>query len=591
MKKKRNNLLRLLGYIRPYWFMYLSAVIMGLIKFLAPIGIIWVFGESIDVLNMQAAGELSSEEAWNGILRLLFIGVGIALASPVPTFLRSLLAAIASNRVIRDISCELYAHVQGLSHSFHDINRSGSLTSRIVSDTQTIKPFLSRIVVQFWMNIGVIIVVLTYLFSQNAVLGFLSVSLIPLQLIILFTIGRKVKVLSKKIRGKLSWLAGDTQEKLAATTVVKAFTQEDDEIQRFTEISEDIVLLGIKNASLNGLNHVFVSTLNALAPLLVIVIGGYMGIFHPENISIGLIVQFVMMQGHLYGPFQRLSESQLEAANALGATERIFEILDTPPDIKDRPGAVEVNEVQGNIGFEEVKFTYPGFSVGAGKVIDHLNLHIEAKKTVALVGPSGGGKSTVISLLNRFYDPDSGGITIDGVDIRDFKLSSLRSQIGLVPQDPMLFSGSVRENIRYGRPQASDGEVRCAAENANAMNFIMEMEEGMDSMIGESGTVLSGGQKQRLAIARAFLKDPAILLLDEATSALDSESERIVQEAIDKLMKNRTSIVIAHRLGTVISSDIIVVIENGKAVEQGTHGDLMRRGGLYSKLCEQQNLD
>jgi subfamily B ATP-binding cassette protein MsbA len=292
-----------------------------------------------------------------------------------------------------------------------------------------------------------------------------------------------------------------------------------------------------------------------------------------------------MMQDRLYGPFTQLSESILITANALGAAERIFDIFDTAPDVADRPGALSAPRFQGEIRFEAVSFFYPK---GRRRVIEGLSLSVPSRTTLALVGPSGGGKTTIVSLLNRFYDPVEGRVLIDGWDVRDCTVRSLRGQIGLVPQDPVLFAGTVEENIFYGRPEATEEEMADAARKAYALEFISELDGGFKAVIGERGIKLSAGQKQRIAIARAFLKNPAILVLDEATSALDSESERLVQKAVGELLKDRTAVIIAHRLSTVIRADNIAVIESGRLLEQGTHAELLRRGGLYARLCEVQ---
>ncbi|MFW6303481.1 MAG: ABC transporter transmembrane domain-containing protein, partial [Candidatus Sumerlaeota bacterium] len=312
--KKRSNLLRLFRYIKPYWAAYLITVTMGIIKFLVPIAVIWLFGEAINVFTDYQAEKLSDEEAWRALLNLAMIGIAIVGFSPIPTFLRSLIGAKTNARVIRDIRCDLYAHIQKLSHSFFDRHISGSLTSKVISDVETINPFLGRTVVQMWMNLGMIAAILGYLFWRNAYLGLLSISLIPIQLVILLTVGRKIRAIAGKIREKLAYLSGNTQEVLAAATVVKTFTQERDEIQRFNDDAEDLVTMGIKNALLGGISQSCTMMLNQSAALLVIIVGGWLAIFSPETLSVGLIVQFVMMQGQLYAPIERLSETQVVTA-------------------------------------------------------------------------------------------------------------------------------------------------------------------------------------------------------------------------------------------------------------------------------------
>ena len=577
-----------MAYVRRYWIAFVATIAFGLFKFLCPLAVIWVFGQALDILHALRAGDIGSDAAWSEIVRLFVIGGVVALINPIPAYLRTIIGVRATVQVVRDIRCDLYAHVQKLSHSFYDANRSGSLTSRIISDVQTLRPFLNQTLIQSWINLGVIIVVLTYFFQRSVALGVLSIILIPIHVTVVRTLGSRVKRLARKMRSKLAWLSGNTQEKLAAATVVKAFTHEDEEIQRFIDDSQILVTLGVQTAHLGGLNQAIMTTLGMLAPLLVILVGGHLAIFSPGTVSIGLLVQFVMMQGRLYMPFNQLAQSMMTTATALGSMDRIFEIFDTEPEVSDRPDAIPARELDGSISFENISFSYP--PEDRSRIIDDFSIAVPARTSLALVGPSGSGKSTIARLLNRFYEVNDGRICIDGRDIRDYQITSLRGQIGLVPQEPILFSGSVLDNILYGRPGATFDEVQEAATNANAVEFIHDMPDGFETVIGERGITLSGGQRQRIAIARAFLKDPPILVLDEATSSLDSESERIIQRALDRLMRNRTTLIIAHRLSTIRNADQIAVLKDGCLLEKGSHEMLLTENGLYAHLCHQQEL-
>ncbi|MDO8586020.1 MAG: ABC transporter ATP-binding protein [Armatimonadota bacterium] len=584
-RKKRNNLWRLLAYVKPYWPYFAVAAACGMVKMLYPVVLAWLIGEVINTLNKADAGKISASAATAQLRHLVLIGVGVAVVVPVPIYLRSAYGARAVQEVVRNLRCDLYAHIQKLSHSFFDSNRSGSLTSRIIGDVEQIQPFIGRAFVQLWMSLGMIVVVLGYFFSKSVYLGLISICLIPIQLIIQRKIGWRVKENSRIVRDQLSYLSGTTQEKLAAATIVKTFTGEDDEIRRFSDETSALVDLGVANSRLSGVSEGTMGFTRLAAQLILILAGGYLALSRGHTISVGLLVQFILMQGQVYMPFEWLNEMQLVVAAALGATDRIFTIFDTEPEIADKPGAVKAPRFVGEIVLENVCFSYPSSS---RPIFQDLNLVAPARTTLALVGPSGGGKSTVTSLLNRFYDWDSGRILIDGKDIRDYTVYSLRSQIGLVPQEPILFSGTIEDNILYGRPDASPEEVREAAQKAYATEFIEEMDEGFDTMLGERGVRLSGGQKQRVSIARAFLKDPAIIVLDEATSSLDSESELIVQQAIEELMHDRTTLVIAHRLSTIRQADQIAVIDDGRVVELGRHEDLLQQDGIYARLCRQQ---
>ncbi len=583
------NLWRLLHYVRPYWVSFTAATVCGLIKLLIPVAVMWVVGQCVDVLAKTGAkNPLPVGVAWAQLWQYLLLGAGLMLIAPVPVYLRSAIGARAVQEVVRNLRCDLYAHMQKLSHSFFESNRSGSLTNRIIWDIESIQPFIGRAFVQMWMSIGLIVVILGYFFSRSPVLGALSLALIPFQILIQRAISWKVKKNAKAISDRLAHLAGSTQEKLAAATIVKAFTHEDDEVQRFSDDTEELVELGAKNSRLNGLNEALMQLLRMTGQLLLIGLGGWLALHHSGRVTIGVVTQFVLMQGQLYMPFDWLNEMQVLLATALGATDRIFGIFDTEPEIADRPGATAAPHFTGEIRFEQVAFTYPS----AGQpVFTDLTLTVPARATVALVGPSGSGKTTVANLVNRFYDWQAGHIRIDGRDVHDYTIFSLRRQVGLVPQAPLLFSGTILDNILYGRPEATMDEVHEAARCAYADEFIDRMEDGYDTLIGERGTMLSGGQQQRISIARAFLKDPAILILDEATSALDAESEHIVQLALENLMRNRTTLVIAHRLATIRHADLIAVIDNGGVAELGTHDILVAQDGLYAALCRRQFTD
>ena len=586
-RKPPSTLRRLLRYAKPYWISFAGATIFGTIKFLTPVFAIQIVRQAVDVLDAAGNGDMAPEAVWAKLQSLAIFGSALALGSFIPTYLRSAIGARAVQAVIRDLRCDLYAHMQKLSHSFFDRHRSGSLTSRLIGDVETIQPFLNQGLIQGWMNMAVISYVLILFFSQNVWLALLSMSLIPIHLLIQRTIRWRVRDNAKHIRDQLAGLAGDTQEKLAASTIVKAFTREDDEVMRFNQDSNTLIDLGVRNSLLNGFSQAATTSLNALAPILVFVFGGYIALFHIDGISIGLLVQFIMMQGQLYGPFERLNDMQLVTANALGATDRIFSIFDTEPEVADRPEARKAGRFAGEIRVDGVTFSYPN---AAHPTLVDLSLYIPAKSTLALVGPSGSGKTTITSLLNRFYEWEEGEISIDGRDLRDYTIYSLRHQMALVPQDPILFSGSIQENIAYGRPDASFEQIEEAARRAYAHDFISELEDGYDALLGERGLRLSGGQKQRIAIARAFLIDPSILILDEATSALDSESEGIIQRALEELMRGRTTLVIAHRLATIRRADQIAVLEGGRLLACGPHEALLETNALYARLCRQQFL-
>lgn len=586
-KAHARNLKRLIAYIRPFWPFFAAATLFGLIKLLTPVAMAWVVGQSINVLVESGAGKIPTQQAWLQLRHLVAIGVMVALLTPIPVFLRTAVGARAVQHVMCNLRCDLYGHIQKLSHSFFDVNRSGSLTSRLVGDVDSVQPFVSKAFVQVWMSVGMITVVVGYFLWQNPLLGCLSVCMLPVQILIQRKIGWKVKQNSRDIRDRMAMLSGNAQEKLSAATVVKAFTGEEEEAQRFLDDNIALVNIGVNNSQLDGLSQACMTLTRSLAQLIVIGAGGYIALTQ-GNVSIGLLTQFVMMQGSLYTPLEWLNEMQLVVAAALGATDRIFAIFDVEPEVADRPDAVTAPAFKGNITIENLTFTYPG---NTNPVLNGLNIHIPACSSLALVGPSGGGKTTVTHMLMRFYEWQEGRILIDGRDIRDYTIYSLRSQIALIPQEPILFSGSITANILYGRPDASIDEVMEAARRAYAHEFILALDEGYETIVGERGVRLSGGQKQRISIARAFLKDPQIIIMDEATSALDSESESIVQQAMNELMQNRTTVVVAHRLSTVRDAEQIAVIAEGHLAELGTHDELVDKGGIYAGLVDRQSLE
>ncbi len=584
-RKKKSTLIRILSYVRPHWYYYGGAIICGIYKFVVPVFLIRYFGKAIDILQSRLGGTLSVEEAWQEILKLIASVVLIIVISPLPTYLRSTLSQKGTAKSIMSLRCDLYSHVYKLSHTFFDTAQTGTLVSRLIGDIDNTKNFLGNAAITVWMHMGLFVIIASYLVSLSPLLTGVAVLLIPAQIFIFSKLGRRMKGVSHEIRRKTAEMAGQTQERFSGMTVVKSFNGEDQEIRQFGRISRDLVSEYTRAGHLSGLSQSVLQLINNLAPLLLLSAGTAMALFRPELVSLSILVQFMMMQGQLYSPFAYLSETIIVTAEALGSLDRVFQLLDTEPDVTDREGARDLTGVRDKIEFRDVTFRYGS---GEKPVLNRLNLTIPCRRMIALVGESGGGKSTVVKLLSRFYDVASGGIFVDGTEIRDIRVASLRQQIALVPQDPVLFSGTIRENILYGRPGATEDEVLEAARQAFAMDFIVKLPLGLDTVVGERGLLLSGGQRQRIAISRAFLKNPSVLIFDEATSALDTESEAMVQEAMERLQRDRTSIVIAHRLSTVINADMIAVIEGGELMEQGSHGELLARKGRYAALFEKQ---
>jgi subfamily B ATP-binding cassette protein MsbA len=407
----------------------------------------------------------------------------------------------------------------------------------------------------------------------------------PLPLLYFRNMQGQIKESSSRVQQEVAAITGDAQEKIAGSRVIHAFTQEKNEERLFYRESEELFSRAMRRVYLQSMNVTISGILTQSAPLIVTLFGGYRVI--TGAMSVGELVAVGMYLTPLYVPLQRFSELNVVLANSMAALDRIFEIMDEKPEITDRPNAIRLKHVEGKVDFDHVYFSYSQEGEGTLALCDLTFMALAGQK-IALVGPSGSGKSTLVSLISRFYDVDAGQVRIDGQDVRDVEVHSLRRQIGMVLQNPVLFSGTIRENILYGHPRATRAQIVAACEAAHAYDFIRALPNGFDTLIGEGGAGLSGGQKQRITIARAFLKNPAILILDEATSALDSESERLIQEALERLIAGRTTFTIAHRLSTIVKADHILVLNEGRIVEGGTHAGLLQQGGMYRRLYEQQ---
>lgn len=571
-----------MGYIKPVRKYYIGAILCGAYKVGIPVVNAYAFGQVIEALTSKS---LTNEEKFNQILFNCLIALFVSLISPIFVYHRSMFAIRSKLTVINGLRVDLFHHVQKLSHSYFSKNKAGTIASRIISDTNTTNSFLTQVLITSCINICLVTTVLSYLLYQNFFLGLLTITFLPFQIYLTIYFGKKMKENEKNIQSQSAALSGNTMETLSNISVVKMFTAENREVDRFSEHTNAIIDVGLKTGRIHAWNQVVNSLAVGIAPLLVISLGSYFSLYWTNSVSPGLLVTFVLLQSRVYDPIIVMTELLPAIAESRAAMERIFELLDTEPDVVNSSKAISPPNLPGDIVFDNVSFAY-----GTKMVIKNLSITIKKNKTTAFVGTSGSGKSTLTYLIPRFYDLAGGKITINNFDITTVDLRHLRSNIGIVPQEPMLFSGSILNNISYGRPSATIEEIKNAAKFAYADIFIETMPNGYDTVIGERGVSLSGGQKQRIAIARAFLKNPPILILDEATSALDNESEKEVQKALSSLMENRTTIVIAHRLSTIKNADNIFVFEEGKVIEEGTHQELMENGGKYSSLSSLSNL-
>jgi len=497
-------------------------------------------------------------------------------------YIQAYLVHYLEQRSLFDIRRDLYSHLQRLPLGFFHGQQTGVLISRVVNDVNTLKGAIVGATASLFRNGLMVIVGLIIIFAISWKLSLLTFLIVPINALLMRTLGKLLRRDSTRIQVRMGEMAGAIGETVTGARVVKAFGREADEVKRFGYFNLDYFKSSVRLRALGALNAPLSEMLGSLSVVFIVGYGGVQVL--QGNMEASHLVLFVVAVLSIVGPLRRISELNQIVQEGVAAGERIFQILDETSERK----SLEHGEVPGPLS-EAIRFENVEFGYRRGlPVIHDLNLEISKGQIVALVGPSGGGKSTLADLLARFYEPDAGRLSLDGRDLREFRLSSWRDKFGIVTQDVLLFNDSILNNIAYGRPSATREMVEEAARAARAHDFILEAPEGYDTIIGERGLQLSGGQRQRLAIARALLKDPEILIFDEATSALDTESEMLVQEAIDRLMSGRTALVIAHRLSTIHGADRIAVIEDGRLVQEGRHEELMTAGGLYRQLYEMQ---
>ncbi len=571
-----NQFRRLMVYLRPHTgrlIIAMTAIVIGSVLALAgPYTLQYL----IDAVFTQGNAELLN--------RLTVVLIIIFALQAVFYFIRAFQLQYIGERVMIDLRLNLFQHLQKLSLSFYNERRTGELVSRATNDVSTVRSLVTSDV-STAMSQGITFVgALILIILTDWRLTLFMLALVPMVVIVAILFGRRLRKLSSAVQDQLADATTVLEEAIGGVRVVQSFTREDYEIGRYRSSIERTFELARQRIRISATFGPVASFMGFSAVIAVFWFGGQQVL--NGTLTPGQLTMFLILTLTIAGSIGQFSGLWTSLQEALGATKRIFEIIDTAPDITDRPDAQPLPRIDGYIVLDRVSFAYKDNQ--DQHVLRGVSLEVKPGEVLALVGPSGAGKTTLVNLIPRFFDPQNGGVCIDGQDIRSVQVKSLREQIGLVPQDTLLFGGTVRENIVYGKLDATEDEMIEAARTANAHDFIQQLSKGYDTIVGERGVKLSGGQRQRIAIARAILKDPRILLLDEATSSLDSESEGLVQEALERLMQGRTSVVIAHRLSTVHHADRIAVLDQGQLVGLGTHAELLAQDGLYARLYRMQ---
>ena len=537
-----------------------------------------------DRLKIYSNGLLLKDTAINTVSSVCIALIVVFSAKNISLYIKNITLSIVQYRLIRDLRNKLYSHFHYLSLSYFNKNKSGELTAVLVNDIDNMRNSLSIMFQKLFVEPINILILMSLLFIVSSKLALIALLIIPISSVIIFGISHSIRRRSKRSQAQLAGMTSMIAETIGSMRIVKAFATKSFEIKRFARETQKYYQLMLRRDRLRFVSSPVSETFGATIAALLLWVGAR-DVLVTQSISSEDFLRFILLLFSLFQPLKNLTNVVNELQNGLASADRVFAIMDIDSDIKDRNNAAEIVDLKESLSFNQVSFSYGEKN---DKVLNNINFKIDKGEIIALVGPSGAGKSTLVDLIPRFYDTLDGSIKIDNKNIKELKISSLRSLMGIVTQETFLFDDSVKANIAYGLENISDNQIEEAAKAANADNFIKELPDGYNTIIGERGVSLSGGQKQRIAIARAIVKNPPILILDEATSSLDSESEKHVQSAIENLMSKRTVIVIAHRLSTVHNADKILVLEKGQIVQEGKHEDLVNNEGLYKQLHKMQ---
>ncbi|ARI78257.1 ABC transporter ATP-binding protein [Halobacillus mangrovi] len=579
-----DSIKRYLHFVQPYKGKIIITVLIGVLKFSIPLLMPLIIKYVIDdIIN----ADMAQSEKFDQLLLIMggAFFVFLILRPPIE-YARQYLAQWIGSHILYDIREKLFDHIQRLSLRFYSKSKTGEIISRVIHDVEQTKTFVITGLMNIWLDMITIVIAIIIMLTMDPWLTLVSIALFPFYGFAVKFFYARLRRLTRDRSQALAQVQGHLHERVQGVPVIRSFALEDHEQKQFDVQNKNFLDKAITHTNWNAYTYSVTNTITDLAPLLVVTFAGYQVI--TGSLTVGTMMAFVGYMDRVYNPLRRLVNSATVLTQSIASMDRVFEFVDEEYDIVDKPGAKKMTNVHGDVSIENVSFKY---DEDEPLVLNNVSLDVKKGETIAFVGMSGGGKSTLISLIPRFYDVTNGRILIDGTDIRDFEARTVRDNIGMVLQDNILFSESIAMNIRMGNPDATDEEMIEAAKAANAHEFIMNLPNGYNTLVGERGVKLSGGQKQRVAIARVFLKNPPLLVLDEATSALDLESESLIQGALERLASNRTTFIVAHRLSTITHADRIVLIENGEIVEVGPHDELMERRGHYYDLYQVQQLD
>ena len=569
---------RILSYLKPYWrqlALVLGCIIVSSVCSLFPSILTGrIIDEGLIGRNMEA------------LIRLILITLALNFGSNLINVGQSYLNSWIAQHISYDMRKQMYRHLQKMSQRFFTTANQGDIITRMTSDISGVESVITNTFTSILSNAITLVVAVVAMFQKSWILALVGIAAVPLF------------VLPTRMAGKTRWkLAGEAQAcndeingilnetlSVSGQLLVKLFGQEEKEYRRYEDANGRMIRLNIRERMAGRWFFMLLNTLTTIGPMLLYLVGGILIMRYDSTLTVGDITVLVALLGRMYGPVNSLLNIQVDWIRSMAMFTRIFEYYDMKAEIDDKPDAKELKNAKGEVTFDHVDFSYDG----ERKILRDISFTLKSGDCVAIVGPSGSGKSTIVNLIPRLWDVSSGSVTFDGTDVRDLTLHSLRDEIGVVTQETYLFNGSIRENLLYAKPEATEAEMIEACRKANILDFIQKQPDGLDTMVGNRGLKLSGGEKQRISIARALLKDPALLIFDEATSALDSISEAAIQAAINPLIEERTSILIAHRLSTILAADEILVVRDGQIVERGTHKQLVNAGGTYQELYETQ---